>query len=170
MDQSRERFDILDDNGNNIGTASRAECHGGTFHLHSVIHVLVFDGTGRLLLQKRSRNKDIQPGKWDTSVGGHIMAGESVGATLIRETREELGIVGAEFQRLYSYIMNSEVERELVTTFLCSWDGPVEFPPEEVEEVAFYTPDEIETALGTGLFTPNFEDEWNRYNAWSSTA
>ena len=98
------------------------------------------------------------------------MAGESVGATLIRETREELGIVGAEFQRLYSYIMNSEVERELVTTFLCSWDGPVEFPPEEVEEVAFYTPDEIETALGTGLFTPNFEDEWNRYNAWSSTA
>ena len=165
MDHSTERFDILDDNGNNIGTATRAECHGGTFHLHPVVHVLVFDDMGRLLLQKRSSDKEIQPGKWDTSVGGHLMAGELLREALIRETEEELGIAGADFERLYSYIMKSDVERELVTTFLCRWGGPVKFQPDEIETVAFFTPEEIEAALGSNTLTPNFEDEWRRFVA-----
>lgn len=162
-----EEFNIVTESGDIIGTASREECHGGTFLLHPVVHVLVFNSSGSLLLQKRSKTKDIQPGKWDTSVGGHISAGESIEEALIRETEEELGIIGGSFERLYEYIMESEIERELVSTFRCIWDGAVVFQAEEIDDVRFFTSAEIEKLLGTGYFTPNFEEEWKRYNSWS---
>ena len=161
-----EIFDILDASGNIIGSASREECHNGSFLLHSVVHVLVFKNSGELILQKRSKTKKIQPGKWDTSVGGHIASGESLKYALDRETEEELGIRDATFERLYSYIMESEIEREFATTFRCFWNGPIQFNQVEIDEVRFFTKMEIDNLLGTGFFTPNFENEWNYYKKW----
>lgn len=164
--EDMEYFDIVDESGGRIGVASREECHSGTFLLHPVVHVLVFTGSGDLILQKRSENKYIQPGKWDTSVGGHIQSGESVEAALERETFEELGIQGVAFERLYTYIMTSDVERELVTTFRCRWDDPTAFPEDEISEVRRFSSQEIDARLGTGFFTPNFEEEWRYYHEW----
>ncbi len=161
-----EWFDCLDENGSTIGRATREECHRGSFLLHPVVHVLVFNPAGMLLLQKRSESKDIQPGRWDTSVGGHLHSGETVEEALHREAGEELGIHGAAYERLYTYIMESDIERERVTTFRCTWDRPVSFQAEEIDAVRFYSPMEIESLLGSGFFTPNFEDEWNRYRAF----
>ncbi len=165
-----ELFDILDSSGNIIGSASREECHNGSFLLHSVVHVMVFKNSGSLILQKRSKTKKIQPGKWDTSVGGHIASGESLKYALNRETEEELGIRDATFERLYSYIMESEIEREFVTTFRCFWDGPIQFNQVEIDEVRFFTKMEIDNLLGTGFFTPNFEEEWDYYKKWLNSS
>lgn len=64
----QEYFDIYDEAGNRIGRALRSECHGNPALLHHTSHVVVFHPAGgRILLQKRSRSKDIQPGKWDTA-------------------------------------------------------------------------------------------------------
>jgi len=161
-----ERFDVLDTDGTVIGVTTREECHNGSFLLHGVVHVLVFTPAGELILQKRSRSKAIQPGKWDTSVGGHINAGETKYEAVIREAVEELGIRGAGFEELYTYIMESDIERELVTTFRCTWDGPIDHNREEIEDVGAFSPDEIERRIGTGFFTPNFEEEWGYYKEW----
>ena len=161
-----ETFAVVDEHGGAIGCASRTECHGGSFLLHAVVHLLVFSSDGRLLLQKRAMTRDIQPGKWDTSVGGHVQHGESTGEALVRETEEELGISGAVCERLYTYIMESPVEREYVTTFRCVWDGPVEFQREEIDAVAWMCPDEVDDMIGTGRLTPNFEREWDYYHRW----
>ena len=69
-------LDIYNNSGWRIGMALRSQCHGNPKLLHHTAHVVVFhpDG-GRILLQKRSMDKDIQPGKWDTAVGGHLMLG-----------------------------------------------------------------------------------------------
>ena len=50
------------------------------------------NGEGQLFLQKRSLHKDIQPGKWDTSVGGHVDLGEVL-IVPERETRIAVSLV-----------------------------------------------------------------------------
>ena len=87
-----EWFPLIDEQGNTIGKATRRECHNGSKLLHPVVHLHIINNDGELYLQKRSTNKDIQPGKWDTAVGGHIDYGETVEEALSREVREELGI------------------------------------------------------------------------------
>ena len=87
-----EWFPLVDEKGETIGKATRKECHSGSKMLHPVVHLHIFNKAGDLYLQKRSINKDIQPGKWDTAVGGHIDYGETVEDALHREVREELGI------------------------------------------------------------------------------
>ena len=69
---SEELFPIVDEAGNVTGSATRRECHGGSMLLHPVVHLHVNMPGAGLYLQKRSCDKDIQPGKWDTSVGGHV--------------------------------------------------------------------------------------------------
>lgn len=80
-DNNQEMFPIVDEQGNITGAATRGECHSGSKLLHPVIHLHVFNSKGDLYLQKRPEWKDIQPGKWDTAVGGHIDLGESVNRT-----------------------------------------------------------------------------------------
>lgn len=158
-----EWFEIVDEAGTVIGCATRAACHGNPALLHRVIHVVVTDGAGRLYLQKRSMRKDIQPGKWDTSVGGHVMPGEALEQAARREMREELGIEPASVQRLYSYLWRSPVESELVTTFVCNHEGECKPDPDEIEEGRWWSREEIMKWLGTGVFTSNFEEEYRRY-------
>ncbi len=158
-----ELLDILDENGVVTGSARRSVCHSGTFLLHAVVHVLVFDTAGRLFLQKRSMSKDIEPGKWDTSVGGHIMSGETTEEALQRETTEELGIFPPVFERLYTHISLNEFEREFVYSFRCVWDGDIHFEENEIDEVKPFTVSEISALLGSGFFTSSFEEEWRIY-------
>ena len=74
-DNNAERFPIVDEEGKVIGAATRGECHNGSRLLHPVVHLHVFNSRGEVFLQKRPEWKDIQPGKWDTAVGGHIDEG-----------------------------------------------------------------------------------------------
>jgi isopentenyl-diphosphate delta-isomerase type 1 len=167
MPKKADLFDIVDEYDQVIGQAPRSECHGNPSLVHRVAHVLVFDGNGRLLLQKRSMHKDIQPGRWDTSVGGHLDPGESYLEAACREMNEELGIEGVPLTWLYFSKIRNEIESENVSTYLARYDGEVRFAPEEIDEVRFWSPEEIDIALGTGVFTPNFEEEWTLWRRWN---
>jgi len=159
---TEEIFDVVDESGRVIGSAPRGRVHGDPSLLHRSVHVLVLNGNGELFLQKRSANKDIQPGKWDTSVGGHVGLGEEVQAAARREMEEELGIREAEISFLYSYLWRSAVESELVTSYLCRYEGPIRVLRSEIEEGLYWSLPAIEIKLGSGTFTPNFEEEYSR--------
>ena len=160
-DNLAEMFPLVDDEGNILGAASRGECHNGSKLLHPVVHLHLFNSRGELYLQRRPLWKDIQPGKWDTAVGGHVDLGESVEMALRREVREELGITDFTPEVLTHYVFESATERELVFVHRSTYDGPVS-PSEELDGGRFWSLDEIRQQLGSGLFTPNFEGEIQR--------
>ncbi len=156
-----EWFDLVDEQGNPTGEkALRSECHGNPELIHQAVHVFVINQAGNLFLQKRSMQKDIQPGKWDTSVGGHVDAGEMPAAAVCRELREELGIPEGHPEFLYQYVWRSPVETEVIRSFRFRYEGPFELQASELDDGRFWTVAEIETGLGKEIFTPNFEFEW----------
>ncbi|KJU85989.1 NUDIX hydrolase [Candidatus Magnetobacterium bavaricum] len=162
--QETELLDIVNEAGETIGVASRGEVHGNNSLLHRVVHALVFDATGNLILQKRSTTKDVAPGKWDTSVGGHVDHGETIEVALSREMREELGIVpDKQPQLMYSYIHRNSYESELVHTYRYTHTGTIDFNRDEIDEVRGWSLQEVRTNLNNGLFSDNFEDEFRRY-------
>ncbi len=158
-----EYLEIINENGEVIGLAPRSEIHGNPSLMHRVVHVLVFNEKGDILLQKRSMNKDVAPGKWDTSVGGHVNPGEDLLGSAMREMEEELGIKGKDLEYLYSYVHTNPYETEHVTTFGVVHNGPVTFNREEIEEVRFWSIDDIKESLGKGILSDNFEEEINLY-------
>jgi mutator protein MutT len=85
----------------------------------------VFNGQGDVYLQKRPEWKDIQPGKWDTAVGGHIDYGETPEEALQREVREELGITDFLPEFVDKYVFESQRERELVYVHRTTYEGEI---------------------------------------------
>jgi len=158
-----EMIEIVDAEGSIIGIRRRSEVHGDPSLLHKVVHVLVFNDAGNLLLQKRSMNKDVAPGKWDTSVGGHVSPGENVKTAALREMEEELGVIPEDIEPLYSYIHSDSHESELVSTYRCMHNGPFPFNREEIDEVAFWSIDAISESIGMGVFSAHFETEISHY-------
>jgi isopentenyldiphosphate isomerase len=159
-----EIFPIVDEAGNIIGEAPRSVCHDGKSKLlHPVVHLHLFSSDGRLFLQKRGSMKDILPGRWDTSVGGHISPGESIKDALMREAKEELGLNEFTPVFLSNYVWESPRERELVNSFSAVSDEIPVINPDEIDEGKFWSLSEIEKLLGKEIFTPNFEHEFRMF-------
>lgn len=156
-----EFFPVVDEDGNTIGEALRTVCHDGKSRLlHPVVHLHLFNSAGKLFLQKRVMTKDIQPGKWDTSVGGHLSRGETVEEALFREAKEELGLTNFEPRFSGRYIWESPSERELVNSFSTITDEAPIINTDEIEEGKFWSLHEIKDNIGKDIFTPNFEHEF----------
>jgi isopentenyl-diphosphate delta-isomerase type 1 len=162
--RNSEILEIVNIDGAIIGHAERAAIHGDPSLIHRVVHVLVFNDSNQLLLQKRSMNKDIAPGKWDTSVGGHINPGEDTRAAAKREMLEELGIADQDkIEFLYTFRYTNHHESELVSTFRCSYDGEIYFSREEIDEVRWWSLEEIRQNLGRDIFSGHFEHDIRKY-------
>lgn len=164
-DNDNELLPLVDETGKVVGCATRGECHSGAMLLHPVVHLHLFDVQGNLYMQHRPQWKSIQPGKWDTAVGGHIDYGESVDSALRREVREELGITACEPRFLGSYLFESGCEKELVYVYSAVYDGAV-VPSDELDGGRFWAIDEIQAAAGKGVLTPNFEMEFLKVIKW----
>ena len=106
-------------------------------------------------------SKKIQPGKWDTAVGGHVAYGESIFEALYRESSEEIGLTDFNPIYLETYLFESEIEKEMVNVFAAV--GSYELTPDcdEVDEGRWWPVEEIDANIGKGIFTPNFESEYN---------
>lgn len=155
-----EWLPVVDEGGKIIGKAPRSLCHRGEKILHPVVHLHVLNPYGHIYLQKRPINKLVQPGKWDTAVGGHISFGEDLQTALKREAFEEIGLIDFDAKPLGSYRWDTDIESELVYFFISYDFQKIRLHSEEVEEGRFWSPSQIKKQLGKGIFTPNFEHEY----------
>lgn len=159
---ANEMLPVVDPNGLVVAQASRKFCHGGSGPLHPVVHLHIINREGMIYLQRRSADKDLLPLMWDTAVGGHVSYGEFIVEALYREASEELHFSGFNPVSICSYVFESGVERELVNVFAAV--GNFHPVPDGVEVIdgRYWSTGEIESAIGKGVLTPNFESEYAR--------
>lgn len=159
-----EMLPIVEVNGMVVGRSSREWCHCSEEKpLHPVVHLYVVDRFSRWYLQHRGPQVGTFPGKWDMAAGGHVGYGEMYEEALYREAGEELSLFDFTPQYLDNYLCDFEDQSELVNVYAAI--GAFDPHPDnfEVQEGRWWTMEEIEASLGTGVLTPTFESEYKTY-------
>lgn len=140
---TEEIFDVVNERDEVIGAQPRSEVHRLGL-MHRAVHVLVFNASGDIFLQKRSMKKDRQPGLWDSSASGHVDRGEEYDACAIREVREELGIQLPRVpDRLFKLTASDETDQEHVWVYRCAHEGPFRLNIDEIDTGGWFSPDEV---------------------------
>lgn len=157
-----EYLPILNENHEVSGKAPRSEFHfnpSGKL-LHPVVHLHLINEKNEIYLQLRPMDKLIQPGKWDTAVGGHVSYGEEIETALGRETEEEIGISADGAEKVLTYTWETEAEKEWVYVFVLKSSIIPVINSNEVEMGKFWGIKEIKENEYKGIFTPNFIHEF----------
>lgn len=141
-DNADEVFDLIDAEDRVIGQVRRGDAHRDPALLHRSVQVLVFGSDDRLVLQHRSRHKDLFPGYYCASASGHVASGEDYATTAAREVREELG-VALPLRYLGKTLISSPMESEMTALFTARSDGPFTWHTVETDGGIWVTLDEV---------------------------
>jgi isopentenyl-diphosphate delta-isomerase len=143
-----ELLDVVDDEDNVIGRELRDAVHQRGFW-HRGAHVFLFDADGRMLVQKRSANRDNSPSLLDCSVSEHVKAGETYLEAAIRGMKEEMGVEGIEIERLAKFRMNYGVNDNEISELYTGMVNPmdVRFDPVEIASVSYAGVDELKKLM-----------------------
>lgn len=138
--------DVFD---NEIGYTDKADAHARGL-LHRAFSVFVIHD-GRMLIQKRSRNKYHSGGLWTNACCSHPRRGETLKEAVARRMKEELGFsspVHECFHFIYRHVFNDGVtEYEFDHVFLTDYSGPYDPDPAEAEEVRWISFEELSVDL-----------------------
>ena len=155
----------VDERDEIIGPRRRGELHRLGLR-HRAVHILVFGERDELFLQRRSPNKDINPGLWDTSAAGHVDFGESYDRCAARELEEELGISdGPTPEFLFKLPASPQTGWEFVQVYCTVHAGELRLNGAEIAEGRWFRPGDVDAWLdrgGDGL-TTSFRVIWGRY-------
>lgn len=157
-----EWFDVVNENDEVVRRATRREVHA-TGLWHRAVHILVFDATGRVFLQKRSMAKDLSPGLWDSSCSGHLDAGEDYDVAAVRELGEEIGVKITQCPaRWFRINACAETGWEFVWIYRLRYDGPITVDPGEIQYGEWVLPQEVTAriAVRPADFCPSFKLLW----------
>ena len=156
MQNPNELFDVVDADDRVIGRATRWQVHARGLR-HRAVHILIFDPTGCLFVQKRSATKDTFPGCYDSSASGHLKSGEDYGTCAVREVHEELGLetTRRHLRRHFKIAACAQTGWEFVWVYSLHGDYRPRPDPDEIERGAFLSRAEV-GALPAAQCAPAF--------------
>ena len=146
MSEYDEIFDVVDSEDMVIGKASRLQVHNNDL-MHRSVHILVFNSTGSLFLQKRAMIKDESPGLWDSSAAGHVESGEDYISCAKRELNEELSLSDVQLDEVLSIPAQSTTFWEHVRVYKCVTDSTICINKNEISEGRYIKLSEIRTLM-----------------------
>ncbi len=164
---SIELIAVVDQNDQFIENRERKEVHQLGLR-HRAVHILLFNDQQQLFLQKRSLNKDVNAGLWDTSAAGHVDAGENYDICAQRETHEELGVeVSASLKFLFKLPALAETGMEFVQVYRCTHNGPFILEAGEIDKGAWFTKEAISLRVKNNdlSLTTTFKSIWQKFEA-----
>ena len=155
-----EYFDVYNKYGEKTGAIiERKDAHKSGVR-HRTVYLWILNQNNEILIQKRSASKEVNPNLWHVSVAGHICTQETVEDTLIRETREELGLdishLMDEVTYLYTFaecsVLNGGeyIDNEIYDVFVLKSDfdiTQVVMQEEEVQAIRYIKFDELKEMI-----------------------
>lgn len=167
-----EIFDVVDAQDQVLRQATRGEVHRERL-LHRAVHVFAINPRGDVLLQQRSLLKDAHPGVWDSSVSGHLDAGESYEQAAVRELEEEMGIQTDEAPLEIARIAPSiHTGWEHVRLYQVHHSGPIRYPAAEIQAAMWFPVAVIDAWLASNPadFASGFIECWRAFRPSTETA
>jgi len=158
-----ELFPVVDKMDRILRHAARSKVHGDNLR-HRAVHILIFNETGELYLQQRSRCKDRHPLLWDSSAAGHVMAGERYDEAAKRELQEELG-VNVPLKKVLKLSASPQTGQEFIWLYRGQLGGNIRPNRSEIESGAFLTPTMMDgwVAARPENFAPGFLKCWRAF-------
>lgn len=116
-----------------------------------ISRVILCNGKGELLLQKRAAHMRNLPGKWDQTAGGHVDVGETYDVAAARELSEEMGISGVPLRPVAKFYTEEKDEaktkKRFNMIFTGLYDGEVAIDNDEVGGYKWMLPEELERQM-----------------------
>lgn len=155
-----ERIQIVDENDQPIGASTRQEAWAkGSFY--RLVQIVIRDENGDFLLQKRSMQKPLYPGRWTNAASGHVDEGETYEIAAPRELKEEIG-VDVPLTFVGKFLVQRKDDDKTINQFNGVFEGKISqgkeltLQPEEVSEVKWFSPKDLRESIGKNPddFTP----------------
>lgn len=132
-----DRLILVDAEDTPIGECGKMQAHREGL-LHRAFSIFVFDGAGRLLLQRRAASKYHSGALWSNTCCGHPRPGEALPDSARRRLREEMGFACV-LQKVDTLLYrasfgNGLIEHEFVHIHAGRFDGPITSDPAEAAE------------------------------------
>ena len=165
--EDAEILSVVDPTDSVIGEKRRDEIHLQGLR-HRAVHVLVFNPKGALFLQKRGKHKVENPGMWDSSVAGHVDAGESYDECCVREIEEEVGLILDQVPpRLFKLDASVDTGMEFAWVYRVETDKTLVPNLEEMSGGDWFDPAELDRWVSSGAesLSPVFQLIWRTYRA-----
>ena len=125
----------------------------GRYHL--VVHVVIFNSRGEMLIQQRQPFKEGWPNLWDVTVGGSAVAGDTSRSAAQREVMEEIGLAVDLTDELPKMTLPFDCGFDDIYTLTMDVDlSTLTLQESEVQAVKWATEAEILTLMDSGQFLP----------------
>lgn len=149
----RRVVELVDGDGRPVGECPVDEAHAPPGRLHRAFSVLLFDGDGRVLLQRRALTKSRFAGRWTNTCCSHPAPGEDLVESARRRLREELGLEVGELREVGRFVYRAAdpgsdtVEHEFDHVLVGECSGEPAAAPGEVDSWRWMGVDELRSAL-----------------------
>jgi isopentenyl-diphosphate delta-isomerase len=168
MDQNErgEEIILVDEDDNPIGFETKLKAHEDGGKLHRAFSVFIFDGTGRMLLQRRAKTKYHFGGLWSNACCSHPKREEELQDAARARLLQEFGF-RTELEEVFSFTYRaSDVESGLTEyeydhVFYGEFNGKPRPNPDEIEDWKW---------VDLSKLMADIESNPDHYTPWFKTA
>lgn len=152
-----EMFDVFTKDGEYLGTRPITDHNHNNDNpefYFKIVWIILLNENDEILIQKRSNNLVVAPGKWELSASGHVDSGENELDAAIRETKEEVGV---SLDKNNIRLIKTYIHKDAITyTYIARIrnNTNLTLQKEEVDEVKWISLYEFKNLIYTEDFVP----------------